>query len=238
MRRALVLLALAACGDNLGSSALDPDFGSSFDDAATLYWGEVYAVAPPAPLEPIADASVCFEGDGACTTTDDDGAFQLADPDAAGETVVEVSAPDTLPARIAVRHSVAGDRFIGPILMLTEDVIDLRASDFDVDPRLDSRGVVLMLGGVYGEGTVTLSIDDATTAYVGQDGIPDPSQEALGPNGVAVFFAVPAGEILLRSTAGRCEATFDGWPTGEPGTIRLPVSAGAMTIVHPLCTAD
>jgi hypothetical protein len=61
---------------------------------------------------------------------------------------------------------------------------------------------------------------------------------SLGSLGVAVIFAVPEGEVVLRSTAGRCDVGLDGWPTDEPGTIRLPVVAGSITVVHPLCGAE
>ena len=238
MKRALLLLALAACGDNLGTDVADPEFASSFDGESVAYFGNVIAVAPPAPPEPIGDASVCFDGDEVCTTTDDDGGFLLTGPDDDLETVIEVTAPDVLASRIPTSPSATGDRSLSGIIMLSEDVIELRAGDFDVDPRLDERGVVLVLSTFYDDGDVELAIDDATTAYVNQSGIPDPSQTSLGPIGVAIFFDVPPGEVLLRSTVGRCDAADDGWRTDDPGTIRLPVVAGAITIVHPLCNGD
>jgi hypothetical protein len=156
----MVLLALAACGDNLGSDIDEPDFASSFDGASAVYFGELQRVAPPAPPEPLAGAMVCVEGEEECTTSDEDGVYLVSGPGGDIDSVVVATAPDLLPARVATRPSVTGDRNLGAVPMLTRDTIELRAGDFDVDPELDARGAVLVLAQVFAGGPYTFAIDD------------------------------------------------------------------------------
>ncbi len=235
MKRMAMLVLLAGCGDNLGSDVEAPGFESSFDGDEVVYFGDVASADPPAPFMPLSGATICVAGESVCTTSDGEGTFVLPAPAGDAETELVATASGRLAVHTATRPSATGDRNVGPMILIGPGTVADAAEVYDLDAPLDGAGVVLILAQPYGDDAISFEIEGATTAYIGEDILPDPERTSLSRVGVALVFGVAPGEAVLRTTSGRCDAAVDGWPGDEPNTMRLPITAGDVTIVHPLC---
>ena len=225
---ALVCL-LGACGDN----RVVPGFDSSFDDDQLRVFGDVKLLETVTTQTLIPGAEVCL--DDVCQVTPAEATFVLTGPGAPHEATVTAHDADHLPTVIGVVGGTIGDRNLGSVFVLPQQVVTDSATAFGQDSAFDSRGMVLVLAQHFDTDPVAIEIDGITTSYLGDNGLPDPGRTTLSLGAGVVFFGVPPGEATIRSTTGTCNVNLDGWPGTSPGELRVPVLVGHVSIVHPYC---
>jgi hypothetical protein len=232
VKRALLLGALVACGDNRSVPAFTLDAG--FDDLGhTRYFGQVSGLGPPPKymMTPQAGALVCIAGN--CDNTRDDSSFVLVGPN--DDTLLDITTAGYVPYHEPVHGGIAGDRNLASILLLEPSTLDQLAAAFG---ETVTAGTVLVEAGRYDAGTVTLAIDGYAVHYLDANQAPAPTLTALSSGGGAIVLGVAPGEIRLHVTAGHCVPDLSGWPGAQPDEIRLDAVAGTVTVVRPLCHGD
>jgi len=232
VKRAIVLVMLAACGDNHHGIELD----SGFDDHShTRVFGRVLGLgpAPERMMAPVGGANLCFDAD--CGLSELDGTFVVAGPSPDHEGTLEISYPSFMTTIIPVVGGAAGDRNLADAFLIAPALLAQTVMGFGADAMIDTRGAVLVEATRYDDGVVQIAIDGTTISYLDNMQLPDPTRTQLAQAGGAVIFAVPPGEAVIHTTAGMCAPDVSGWPGDAPGDIRIPVVAGQFTYVRPIC---
>jgi hypothetical protein len=232
MRRAWLIAVLAACsGDDLTLG-----FDAVFEGGDARFFGTTSEIGPPPMSErtPHSGTEVCLNA--SCAMTDATGTFVLTGPPAPHESLFSARAFGLLPMLVAVTAGAAGDRNVGTVPLQRPDLFSGAAAAYGEDLNFGEHGAVLVLTERYDEGAIELAIDGTTARYLGKKNLPDPTLTSV--EGAVLFFGIPPGEVLLRTTVGRCEPIRDGWPTATLGEIRLPIQAGHITLLRPQCLGN
>jgi hypothetical protein len=231
--RWLALCALVGCGDN----TVLPGYDSSFDTDAVRFFGSVQEVTPdarpPAPmLTPRPGVSVCL--DDQCVVTDEDAAFVIAGPAAPAEVTIVVNTGDTVPTVVPTFSGPTLDRNVSTVAVASTAFVDEQAVIFGEPTGLDTGGIVRVFVDRHDDVELQLELDGRPARYFTDDRMPDPARTSLNQRGDAIFFSVPVGEATLRAINGTCTADLDGWQRGT-NEVRVPVIAGHVTRVRPIC---
>jgi hypothetical protein len=232
VKAAAVLVLVAACGDNVDRSV---HLDSAFDDHHTRFFGVINGLgpAPARTIAPVDGASLCV-GD-ACAVSTSTGTFVLEGPGPEQEGTIVAGATGYLTTVLPVVGGAAGDRNLAQVLLVSPQLDDQAAGGFHIDPMLDTDGIVLLIPDRHDHGMIQVDIAGITTSYLDDMALPDPTRTTMSQGGGAVFYQVAPGEAVIRTTSGRCEPEATGWPGAAPGEIRVPVVAGQVTLVQPVC---